>query len=89
MKILIWLVIAAAVVVWIQRAKKSLKAMSEENRSAGAQDRRGPFRRQSRMKPESMVQCAYCNIHFPASEAVTNAAGLVFCSEEHLQLASR
>ena len=89
MRILIWLVIAAAVVVWLQRAKKSLTAMSGKDPGAGAPGRRGPFRRQPKAQPESMVPCAHCNIHFPASEAVTNAAGLVFCSEEHLHLASR
>lgn len=88
MKILIWLVIAAAVVVWIQRAKKSLTTMSGENGPGGAQGGRGPFRRQAKAQPETMVQCAHCNIHFPVSEAVTNSAGLVFCSEEHLRLAS-
>ena len=85
MKYLIWLVIAVAVVVWVQRAKKSLTAAG--GAANGARGARGPQRRQQ--QPEVMVQCAHCGIHFPASEAFSNPAGLVFCSDEHLRLAAR
>jgi len=85
MKYLIWLVIALAVVVWLQRAKKSISGTSgASSRPPGV---RGPSRRQD--QPEAMVQCAHCGIHFPVSEAVSNSAGAVFCSVEHLRLASR
>ncbi len=30
-----------------------------------------------------MLQCARCGVHFPASEALTDAGGAVYCSEEH------
>lgn len=90
MKYLIWLVIAVAVVVWFQRAKKSMTAGA-----ASAPDREGagrnPFARRrtaNKQQAEAMVQCAHCGIHFPASESVSSAAGAVFCSEEHLRLAS-
>lgn len=90
MKYLIWLVIAVAVVVWFQRAKKSMTAGA-----ASAPDREGagrnPFARrrtENKQQAEAMVQCAHCGIHFPASESVSSAAGAVFCSEEHLRLAS-
>jgi len=90
MKYLIWLVIAVAVVVWFQRAKKSMTAGT-----ASAPDREGarrnPFarrRNENKQQAEAMVQCAHCGIHFPASESVSSAAGAVFCSEEHLRLAS-
>ncbi|WP_034300831.1 PP0621 family protein [Herbaspirillum sp. RV1423] len=85
MKYLIWLVIALAVVVWLQRTKKSMTAGA-----ASSPDGRNPFgaRKQRKQQAETMVQCAHCGIHFPASESVTNASGAVFCSEEHLRLAS-
>lgn len=90
MKYLIWLVIAVAVVVWFQRAKKSMTAgaASSPNREGAG---RNPFARKrndSKQPAEAMVQCAHCGIHFPASESVSSAAGAMFCSEEHLRLAS-
>src|SRR5450830_1013084 len=77
-----------AVVVWLQRAKKSIAANAGSPQgSAGAS--RNPFaRKQRKEEAETMVQCAHCGIHFPASESVSNAAGIVYCSEEHLRLAS-
>lgn len=101
MKYLIWLVVALAVVVWFQRAKKSMTAgtgqaggnRGERNDGAeasarGAGNARGRFGRQRKQAVETMVQCAHCGIHFPVSEAVTNSAGAVFCSDDHLRLAS-
>jgi len=35
-----------------------------------------------------MVACAHCGIHFPASEALADASGAVFCSAEHRRLHS-
>ena len=32
---------------------------------------------------ETMVRCARCGVHVPASEAVIETGGAVFCSEEH------
>ncbi len=32
---------------------------------------------------ESMVQCGYCGIHLPASEALPAVGGAQFCCEEH------
>jgi len=86
MKYLIWLVIAVAVVVWFQRTKKSMTA----NAGAEPKARRNPFgtRKQPKELAETMVQCAHCGIHFPASESIAAASGAVFCSEEHLRLAS-
>jgi uncharacterized protein len=90
MKYLIWLVIAVAVVVWFQRAKKSMAAgaASSPDREGA---RRNPFarkRNEPQQQIEAMVQCAHCGIHFPASESLSNASGTVFCSEEHRRLAS-
>lgn len=35
---------------------------------------------------EAMLACAHCGLHFPASEALTNTNGSVFCSIEHQRL---
>lgn len=85
MKYLIWLVIALAIVVWLKRAKKTIMP--------GGTGAAGPSAARQSQQPqpaevEHMVQCAHCNIHFPASEAVTDAGGKVFCSVEHLRLSA-
>lgn len=87
MKYLIWLVIVLAVVVWLQRAKKSMTAGAGSAPEAG----RSPFgarKHKHKEQAETMVQCAHCGIHFPASESVAGPSGILFCSEEHLRLAS-
>jgi uncharacterized protein len=86
MKYLIWLVIALAVVVWLQRANKTMRTAGDS--TAGERKARGTFGRRGKEEPETMVQCAHCGIHFPASESVVDAAGVVFCSSEHLRLKS-
>jgi uncharacterized protein len=74
MRILIWLVIALAVVVWVKRFLA--RATHPEGQSgAPAQPR-----------IETMQQCAHCGIHFPASEAVSGTGGAVYCSTEHRNL---
>lgn len=34
-------------------------------------------------RPVTMVPCAHCGVHLPASEATMNEAGQPFCSEAH------
>lgn len=78
MKFLLWLVIGALFVMWLVRGKKTPPAPPPR---PAADDRDSA---------ESMLQCAHCGIHIPASEAVRDAAGTAFCSEAHrLQHASR
>ncbi len=73
MRILIWLVIALAVVVWIKRG------LARAARTAG---QAGPRRQHN----ETMVRCAHCGVHFPASEAVSGLGEAVYCSAEHHKL---
>ena len=73
MKILIWLIIALAVVVWFKRAAAGTA------RAAGQPDPR-------RQRNETMVQCAHCGVHFPVSEAVAGTGDAVSCSVEHRRL---
>ncbi|MDY7577513.1 PP0621 family protein [Herbaspirillum sp. RTI4] len=81
MKYLIWLLILVAVVVWLKRAKKSM--MGGPGAAPG-----GTRRPPAAPQVERIVQCAHCHVHFPASEAVVDAAGNVFCGEEHKQLST-
>ena len=90
MKYLIWLIIVLAVVVWFQRVKKNIinrkgSATGGPGSSAAGSARPSSVEGES-PRVEEMVACAHCGLHFPASEAVTNNAGTVFCSEEHRRL---
>ena len=89
MKILIWLVIALAVVVWFKRTMAALRSAGERgNAQGGNRGGAGGAGRVRRPEPqaETMLQCAYCGVHFPASEAAAGADGRVYCSSEHKAL---
>jgi uncharacterized protein len=85
MKFIILIVIVLAVVVWLQRLKKNLGG----DRSSSASP---PFpggaasAANEPVQAEAMVACVHCGIHFPASEAIADASGAVFCSAEHRRL---
>jgi uncharacterized protein len=68
MKFLLWLAIAVLFVMWLTRGKKAPPAP----RPASPED-----------EAESMLQCAQCGVHLPASEALRDADGRAFCSEAH------
>lgn len=75
MKVIIWVVLAAVIVLWLLYGKKkSIKT--------NAQHREKPMMADA----EAMIECAYCKMHVPASESVTAPSGAVFCSEEHRRL---
>ena len=92
MKYVIWLVIALAVIVWFQRVKKNIinksGAAPDGSGGAGAGPRDGrPSSLSGASSPvEEMVACAHCGLHFPASEAVTDYAGTIYCGEDHRRL---
>ncbi|KAF3998637.1 PP0621 family protein [Glaciimonas immobilis] len=96
MKYVIWLVIALAVVVWFQRVKKNIvhkggtgpNDAGRDNAAgaAGARNARPSSLSGASSPVEEMVACAHCGLHFPASEAVTDYVGTVFCGEEHRRL---
>lgn len=67
MKFLIWLAIAALIVAWLVRGKKNAQGATGKEASAA----------------EKMVQCRHCGVHFPASDAITDIGGAVFCCEAH------
>jgi uncharacterized protein len=98
MKLLIWLVVAWAVVVWMQRARKNVirrardaaAAAAAQSGAAGggyASSAAGAQQQQPQQAIEQMVQCAQCGIHFPKSEAIqARGTGKVFCCTEHREL---
>jgi uncharacterized protein len=96
MKYLIWLVVAWAVVVWMQRTKKNMVRRAQEAAAAAAQagagqaassGSSGAGMQQPSQSIEQMVQCAQCGIHFPKSEAIqARGTGKVFCCTEHREL---
>lgn len=95
MKYLIWLVVAWAVVVWMQRARKNVirraREAAQAAAAAGADFGGGGNASGAGMPPspaiEQMVQCAQCGIHFPNSEAVqARGTGKLFCCVEHREL---
>jgi len=70
-KFLLWLAIAALIAMWLTRGKKAPPAA-------------GPARpREGGGKAEAMLQCVQCGVHVPASEALRDASGRIFCSEAH------
>lgn len=73
MRVLFWLVLVLIVLAWLSRNKKK-SASSSQARDASAQG------------AERMLQCRYCGLHIPASEALLHSSGDAFCSEEHKRL---
>jgi uncharacterized protein len=76
MKYLIWFVICLAVVIWIKRKKAALSGM-HGNAHANIH---GPA---SEPTVEAMQQCALCGMYIPASEAMIDGNGAIFCCAEH------
>ena len=74
MKILLWVLVAIAIVIWLTHAKKQRVQASRDN---------GDNAEPARPAVESMLRCAHCGTYFPASEAVTVPSGVHFCCEEH------
>ena len=77
MKLLAW-VLLVVLVIWALRSKKA----SVHNAAQSASPKPAP---PPRVEAELMVQCVYCGVHIPASEAI-QYAGSQFCSEEHRRL---
>jgi uncharacterized protein len=76
MKLLFWLVIIVAVVVWLLYNKK--QSVGGAPSAATKPGDKGKDK-----DAEVMLQCAHCGVHIPASESIVAPSGAVFCSEEH------
>lgn len=79
-RVLFWTLLVI-LVVWVVRSK--LRA----NGFLGGGASRDSLRKQppGAGEIESMVTCAHCHVHFPASEAV-QADGQSYCSPAHVRL---
>jgi uncharacterized protein len=84
MKLIILIVVVLAVIVWLQRLKKNLGR--DRSAPGGSTFDHGPSAAGASPQAEAMVACAHCGMHFPASEALADASGAVFCSAEHRRL---
>jgi len=72
MKLLLWGVVIFAV-IWVLRSKKSSAKVDAPSATSSSTTHAG----------ETMLSCAHCGMHFPASEAVFNSSNTAFCSDEH------
>lgn len=85
MKLLIWLVLGAVVVLWWLHQKK-LKAAAREAAAihAAASAASGSTAAKTDPGPERMLPCATCGVHLPRSEAILSPDGeLAWCCEAH------
>jgi uncharacterized protein len=84
MKLLFWLLLGF--LVYLALRKKG-SAQGKGYEQSGPQPSAGAAETRPRAgSPEAMLQCRQCGVHFPASEAVHDPFGAVFCSEDHLRL---
>lgn len=88
MKLIILIVVVLAVIVWLQRLKKNLSRDRSASGGSAFPNGAGTTAASESSQAEAMVACAHCGMHFPASEALADATGAVFCSAEHRRLHS-
>ncbi|OGB20849.1 MAG: hypothetical protein A3I66_19810 [Burkholderiales bacterium RIFCSPLOWO2_02_FULL_57_36] len=74
MRLLLWGVIIFAIVMLVLHVKKA----AIQRRDRGQENPQSPVE-----AAETMIRCAQCGMHIPASEAVLVQSDLAFCSEEH------
>lgn len=72
MKFMLWLAIGYAV-FWLLRKKKPGSRVDMPQADGGSHVG----------SVETMVPCLQCGVYVPASEAVRNSSGSIFCCEEH------
>ena len=73
-RFLVWIVVAV-VAWWILRPRRRVTPPQDASRGPAANVR-------SASAPETMVDCAACGLHFPASEAVRDGTR-IFCCTAH------
>jgi uncharacterized protein len=75
MRLLLWALIGAMIVIWLSYLKKKWL----KNGQLGQR----PVSPVSTEAPESMCQCMHCKVHIPLSEALYDISGSAFCCETH------
>ena len=86
MKFVILVVILLAVIVWFQRLKKNLGRGRPSSGGTPFPGAAPTSAAPEQTQVEAMVACVHCGIHFPASEAIADSSGAIFCSAEHRRL---
>ena len=78
MKLGLWLLIVLAAFLWFNHAqKKRLKKRAEADAAKAPP---------AAAHLETIVACAHCGLHVPASDATVSETGASFCSEAHRRL---
>lgn len=80
MKLLFWAALIALVVFAVRKKAAGAARRGRER------DEAARAARTAAAGAEAMLQCRHCGVHIPASEALVNARGESFCSDEHLRL---
>lgn len=76
MKVVLWVVIAAAVVLWAMRTRRLTNdAPSPSGRHADSE------------ATEKIEQCVHCGVYLPLSECVTDTSGRFYCCDAHRRAA--
>jgi uncharacterized protein len=89
MKLLIWLVLGAVVVLWWLHQKK-LKAAARQASAVHAASADSASAPKADAGPERMLPCATCGVHLPRSEAIVSPDGkLAWCCEAHQRQAQQ
>lgn len=93
MKLLVWLVLAVIVCLALRSKARSIRAglRSGPDGMGARAGARSTMQKTSDAPAERMIDCAYCHIYLPVSDALKLASpsgNHYFCSEEHLRLHS-
>jgi uncharacterized protein len=87
MKYLIWVAVAFVIVFWVVRANRiSARPGTETGAGTGDANESGEPAPRTGSGAETMLECAHCGVHVPASEAVIVRPGAAFCSDQHRAL---
>ncbi len=87
MKLGLWLLIAGVAFLWFNHAKK--QRLKHGRRSNGQPAQADDIARDPAADAERILACAHCGLHVPASDALVDASGAVFCCAAHRQLHSQ
>jgi uncharacterized protein len=83
-KILLLAALVVVAVFWLRYKLAREVAKTKTPDPAKSADSAGEHPKTRAM--DQMVQCAWCGVHLPASEALSLADGRLYCSEEHRAL---
>jgi len=83
--LLVLAVLWVAIWLWRKNRREEMRDAMRE-RAAKAQQQQ---QRTAAGTPQAMVRCAHCGLHLPATEAIADPSGAVYCSTAHREAAAR